>query len=326
MSDPTLVTQIITTGTATVSVIGSDGSGKSKIMSAEEVRTAGEAQQTLVSGTNIKTINSTSLLGSGDVTIASGGTFTDVIRSTDGNLSAAVNTWYHWDISGLTADRTLTLPATAVVGDRVAITITTGDDAYEVLITAASGDTLAAIAGGTEWSRLFITGEVVILRCIVANTTWIVEYDGRYLESCELFGTATTSYVLDAVTKFSLGGSRNDGMTIGTNEIIPRRTGLFVVTAENVFSNTRNGVTVLLTTFHTIGTTTYAGGTTRTIRSVKSTNLTSADNSFATTPREVIVSNLSNAFALWYYFNLSSGGNYYTIEEERPSLRVRRVA
>jgi hypothetical protein len=41
--DPTLATQIITTGTATVSVIGSDGAGKSKILSAAEVRTAGEA-------------------------------------------------------------------------------------------------------------------------------------------------------------------------------------------------------------------------------------------------------------------------------------------
>jgi hypothetical protein len=42
MSDPTLATQIITTGTATVSVIGSDGSGKSKILSAAEVRAAAQ--------------------------------------------------------------------------------------------------------------------------------------------------------------------------------------------------------------------------------------------------------------------------------------------
>lgn len=37
-----------------------------------------EKQDTLVSGTNIKTINNTSLLGSGNITISSGGTATDV--------------------------------------------------------------------------------------------------------------------------------------------------------------------------------------------------------------------------------------------------------
>lgn len=42
MSDPIRATDIITTGTASVSVIGSDGTGKSKIMTAAEVRAAAE--------------------------------------------------------------------------------------------------------------------------------------------------------------------------------------------------------------------------------------------------------------------------------------------
>lgn len=101
------------------------------------------------------------------------------VTGTSGAISAAVNTLYVADMSGWTADRTLTLPATAAVGDRVGVMVSVGDADYEWLITAASGDTLNAVAGGTEWSRVFITGEVVVMRCVVADTTWVVESDGR---------------------------------------------------------------------------------------------------------------------------------------------------
>lgn len=214
MSDPTLVTQIITTGTASVSVIGADGSGKSKVLTAAEVRTAAE-------------------------TIS----MTDVIRSTDGNLSASVNTWYHWDISGLTAERTLTLPSTAAVGDRVALKITTGDDTYRVVITAASGDTLDGIAGGTGWSGLFISGEVVIVRCIVANTTWIVEFDGRIPCRSRLYRTAispTAELVNSAWTKLSFTeeeNARGDTGVLGSNQVVMRRSGVVTVTVCAAVAN-----------------------------------------------------------------------------------------
>lgn len=99
---------------------------------------------------------------------------------TDADTTMAINTLYVVDMSAwATADRTYTLPATAAVGDTIGIVITAGDASHELLITAGSGDTLNGISGGTEWSRVFITNEVVIMRCIVANTTWIVAYDGR---------------------------------------------------------------------------------------------------------------------------------------------------
>lgn len=99
---------------------------------------------------------------------------------TDANTTMAVNTLYTVDMSAwATADRTYTLPATAAVGDRIGIMVTAGDASHELIITAGTGDTLNGISGGTEWSRLFITNEVVIMRCVVANATWIVEYDGR---------------------------------------------------------------------------------------------------------------------------------------------------
>ena len=103
----------------------------------------------------------------------------DISGTADANITAAVNTFYFRNIAGYTADRTLELPATAAVGDRVGIFISTGDDTYELKITAASGDTLKGVSGGTEWSRLFISGESVTVRCVVANSTWIIETDCR---------------------------------------------------------------------------------------------------------------------------------------------------
>jgi hypothetical protein len=99
---------------------------------------------------------------------------------TDADTTMAVGCMYVVDMSAwATADRTYTLPGTAAVGDRVGITVSAGDASHELIITAASGDTLNAIAGGMEWSRVFITGEVVIMRCVAADATWMVEYDGR---------------------------------------------------------------------------------------------------------------------------------------------------
>lgn len=102
---------------------------------------------------------------------------------TNGDQTMQVGALYVTDISGYSADRTYTLPATAAVGDRCGIMLSAGDDAFELLITAAAGDTLigsrGSVAGGSEYTRLFITGEVMIFRCTVANATWVVEHDGR---------------------------------------------------------------------------------------------------------------------------------------------------
>lgn len=110
--------------------------------------------------------------------------FTNMAQATgaNANTTMAVNTLYVVDMSAwATADRTYTLPATAAVGDQIAIKVTAGNASYELIITAASGDTLEGIAGGTEWSRLFISGESVLMRCTVADTTWVIAPagDGR---------------------------------------------------------------------------------------------------------------------------------------------------
>lgn len=106
---------------------------------------------------------------------------------TDADTTMAINTLYVVDMSAwATADRTYTLPATAAVGDTIGIVITAGDASHELIITAGSGDTLNGIAGGTEWSRVFITGEIVVMRCTAANTTWMVVQDGRIPQKCDM--------------------------------------------------------------------------------------------------------------------------------------------
>lgn len=98
---------------------------------------------------------------------------------TGAGVTGVVGTLHLLNISGLTASRDFTLPATCAVGDRVGVFITTGDDAFELSLKPATGDTINGGSTGAEWSRLFITGECVIFRCITANADWIVEYDGR---------------------------------------------------------------------------------------------------------------------------------------------------
>jgi len=130
--------------------------------------------------------------------------FTNMAQATgtDADTTMAVNTFYTVDMSAwATADRTYTLPATAAVGDIVGIVVTAGDASHELIITAASGDTLNGIAGGTEWSRLFITGEVVLMRCTVANTAWVVVQDGRLKVSCEISRTTVQAITTGTNTK-----------------------------------------------------------------------------------------------------------------------------
>ena len=69
---------------------------------------------------------------------------------------------------------------------RCGIMVSTGNASFELIYTAGAGDTLDAVAGGTERSRLFITGEVVIWRCTEANAKWQTEHDGRIPQRCDM--------------------------------------------------------------------------------------------------------------------------------------------
>lgn len=108
-------------------------------------------QATLVSGTNIKTVNGTSLLGSGNIVIAGS---TPIVDVTTAAVTAVSNTQY----AVLTdAAVTITLPAAPVVGDSVIISVANGrtDTTVEGNGKTIHGDTSLTIdrANMTVWLR-----------------------------------------------------------------------------------------------------------------------------------------------------------------------------
>ena len=97
------------------------------------------------------------------------------VTATD--ITGAVSQFYVCTITGLTANRNLTLPSGSA-GDRIGVHIVDGDDTYALILKGAASQTINGGSAATEWSRVFIAGETVIFRCTAANT-WVVESDGR---------------------------------------------------------------------------------------------------------------------------------------------------
>ena len=154
----------------------------------------------------------------------------------DANTTMVVGSMYVGSMAAwATADRTYTLPTTANVGDRIGVMITGGNATYELILTAGTSDTLNGIAGGTEWSRLFITNEVVIMRCVTANSAWVVEQDGRIPQMSLL--SLTTSASAEAVATFVRPTDQSGAWTaktdnasistVSTGQIKTRRAGYF---------------------------------------------------------------------------------------------------
>ena len=109
---------------------------------------------------------------------------TSSISPTASNVTAAVNTRYIADVSGLTANRNFVLPA-GTAGDEIEICIGTGDNQYALVLIGDTGITITGngvkTASATEWSRLFITGETV--RFVATSATnWHVVQDGRVMQ------------------------------------------------------------------------------------------------------------------------------------------------
>jgi hypothetical protein len=104
----------------------------------------------------------------------------DHVALADANTTMVVGSMYVGSMAAwATADRTYTLPASANVGDRIGVMITGGNATYELIIKPDASDTLNGGSAGAEWSRLFISNETVIMRCVTANSAWVVEQDGR---------------------------------------------------------------------------------------------------------------------------------------------------
>jgi len=163
-----------------------------------------------------------------------------VALPSDSNPTVNVGEWHYGSIAAYSADRTFTLPSAAATGDRIGITLVTGDDTYSLLIKTATGDKINGVdCSTTEWSRLLMTGETVVFRCIDGSTVdWVVEHDGRIPLRASMLKNTNTTVATSTITKLNLnevvldnaGGQANttnnriDVRRAGTYAIYPRIT------------------------------------------------------------------------------------------------------
>ncbi len=174
----------------------------------------------------------------------------------DADTTMAVGNMYVTDMSGwATADRTYTLPAAATVGDRIGIMVTAGDASHELIIKPNTGDTINGGSAAAEWSRLFITGEVVILRCVAADSAWVVEYDGRIPCVAKMqAASAQTGITSGAWTTITQGASGSwatpiniGAMIDATNHrVVARRAGRYSFTLDGNMTGLDDQKEVLL--------------------------------------------------------------------------------
>lgn len=154
------------------------------------------------------------------------------------------------DVSGLTASRNLTIP-TPAAGDRLAIEITTGDDSFAGIVIGDTGIDVGGAGAATEWSRLFITGERLLLKARSA-TVVDIEDDGRIPQKCRLHrtGVTTGSAFADAAwteIPFSSGAVETyDVGDIGdltNSRIVVRRKGTYRISAQLHTTSTLTSIT-----------------------------------------------------------------------------------
>jgi hypothetical protein len=121
---------------------------------------------------------------------------------TTANVTAAVNTRYELDISGLTAARSFVLPAGAV-GDRIEVLLTVGDATYELNIIGDTGISINSRAAATLFTCLVVAGEHL---AFVATSTsnWALVADGRQSLAWRTSNNTSTEQLIDAQTLTTL--------------------------------------------------------------------------------------------------------------------------
>lgn len=143
--------------------------GQSGQLTSTDWNTFNNKQAALVSGTNIKTVNGNSLLGSGNISVG-GMSWVEV---TGTSQTASVNTGYILNNASLV---TLTLPTTAAIGDSIKVV---GKGAGGWKIAQPSGDiiyfgNLTSTTGTSGYLSSTHRRDTVELVCVTANTEWQV--------------------------------------------------------------------------------------------------------------------------------------------------------
>jgi hypothetical protein len=155
-------------------------------------------QATLVSGTNIKTINGDSLLGSGNITISGGGGISDGDKG-DITVSASGATW--------------TIDNGVVNNDKIA----TGIDAAKLADGSVSNTEFQYLNGVTSAIQTQLDAKVIKNADIVAATKTKITYDAKGLVTAG--ADATTADIADSTDKRYVTDAQLTviGNTSGTN-------------------------------------------------------------------------------------------------------------
>ena len=212
----------------------------------------------------------------------------------DAATTMAVNTLYVGSMAGwATSNRIYTLPTTAAVGDRIGIAITGTSTAYRLLVQAGTANTLDGVAAATTVFSLGRANTVAIMRCVTANTTWIVEINNTFSYNKREVLTADRTYYV-----------RTDGSNSNTG---------FANTASGAFLTLQKAYDVILNldlngfaVTVQIADGTYTAGVSCTVPPLGG-NVTFVGNT--TTPANVLVSTTSaTGFYVSCYMNLTLSG------------------
>lgn len=169
-----------------VTVITFKAAGSVNVEDVNGLQAALDAKQaTLVSGTNIKTVNSTSLLGGGDIALAGGDATNNIgYLNIPQNSQSAAYTLVLSDagkhIFHPAADnnaRTFTIPANSSVAYPIGTAITFINMAVANVTIAITTDTLTLSPAGTTGSRTLATnGSATCIK--IAATQWLISGSG----------------------------------------------------------------------------------------------------------------------------------------------------
>ncbi len=205
--------------------------------------------------------------------------FLDQTSGSDADTTMAVGNLYVVDMSSwATATRTYRLPTTAAVGDRIGIYISSGNASHELAIrtVSASTDTIdGQDVDDADFTKLFITGEIMVFECITANSAWATIYDGRIPCSCRMTlstdDTVTSAVLTQVAFDQVAAGDPNVGSLADTtgNHSAIRRNGKYMVsfrarpalalsldTSGNNSAIRNSGATVAVSFFRTLASST----------------------------------------------------------------------